>query len=379
MRHGKAALVSATMLVGLASPLAAQTPAGFYVAAGIGANQPQSASVQPRGAAQTALGGNAGEIRFAPLPTGIIALGYGFGNGIRLELEGSLRVNTVDGSSGFASLAPVTRSQGQLWNWGVMGNALVDLDIGTDWIRPYLGLGIGYVQSELREFRVAGTAQRLAVDSSDGNFAYQAIVGAAFPIASLPGLSATAEYRFMGMTGPDYQARVINTATGASQSGRVEVNPYHHAVLVGLRYTMGRQPEAPNMAPILSTPPALQPPPPVAAAPAPLTRSFIIYFDINSASLTARARELVGEAAQAARAGGTARLEVNGHTDRSGTPAANRALSRRRAEAVAAELRRQGIRREDIAITAFGESQPAVPTRDGVREPQNRRVEIIIR
>jgi outer membrane protein OmpA-like peptidoglycan-associated protein len=119
--------------------------------------------------------------------------------------------------------------------------------------------------------------------------------------------------------------------------------------------------------------------PPVAAAPAPVTRSFIVYFDINSASLTARARELVGEAAAAARSGGSARLEVNGHTDRTGTPPANLALSRRRAEAVASELRRQGIRREDISIIAHGESQPAVPTRDGVREPQNRRVEIIIR
>ena len=90
MRHGKAALLSATVLATIASPLAAQTPAGFYVAAGIGANQPQSTSVQTRGGIQTGLGGNGGEVRFAPLPIGIIALGYGFGNGIRLELTAQL-------------------------------------------------------------------------------------------------------------------------------------------------------------------------------------------------------------------------------------------------------------------------------------------------
>jgi outer membrane protein OmpA-like peptidoglycan-associated protein len=57
----------------------------------------------------------------------------------------------------------------------------------------------------------------------------------------------------------------------------------------------------------------------------------------------------------------------------------NQALSRRRAETVAAELVRLGIAREEIVITALGESQPLVPTADDVREPQNRRVEIVVR
>ncbi|GAV36929.1 outer membrane protein precursor [Roseomonas sp. TAS13] len=54
-------------------------------------------------------------------------------------------------------------------------------------------------------------------------------------------------------------------------------------------------------------------------------------------------------------------------------------LSRRRADAVAAELVRQGIQRSEITVEAFGESRPLVPTADGVREPQNRRVEIVLR
>jgi OmpA-OmpF porin, OOP family len=54
-------------------------------------------------------------------------------------------------------------------------------------------------------------------------------------------------------------------------------------------------------------------------------------------------------------------------------------LSRRRADAVAAELVRRGVPKSEIFVTAFGETHPLVPTADGVREPQNRRVEIILK
>ena len=75
----------------------------------------------------------------------------------------------------------------------------------------------------------------------------------------------------------------------------------------------------------------------------------------------------------------TTRIEVGGHTDRSGPSETNRAISLRRAEIVAAELRRQGVRRQDISVRGYGETQPAMQTADRVREQQNRRVEIILR
>ena len=68
-----------------------------------------------------------------------------------------------------------------------------------------------------------------------------------------------------------------------------------------------------------------------------------------------------------------------GHADRSGDAAYNQRLSQRRAEAVAAELVRDGVARGNISVQAFGESRPLVPTADNVREPQNRRVEIVLR
>jgi outer membrane protein OmpA-like peptidoglycan-associated protein len=69
---------------------------------------------------------------------------------------------------------------------------------------------------------------------------------------------------------------------------------------------------------------------------------------------------------------------VNGYTDSSGTPKYNQALSLRRANTVANELVKDGVARGEIDIKGFGETHPLVPTADGVREPQNRRVEIIL-
>ena len=68
-----------------------------------------------------------------------------------------------------------------------------------------------------------------------------------------------------------------------------------------------------------------------------------------------------------------------GHADRSGSAQYNQRLSQRRADVVAAELVRNGVNRSDIGVSAYGESRPLVPTADGVREPQNRRVEIVLR
>ena len=107
-------------------------------------------------------------------------------------------------------------------------------------------------------------------------------------------------------------------------------------------------------------------------------RTYLVFFDFDRADLTDRARQIIGEAATNSRTG-TTRIEVSGHADRSGTPQYNQRLSERRAAAVAAELERRGIARSAMTIQAFGESRPLVPTADGVREPQNRRVEIVLR
>ena len=119
-------------------------------------------------------------------------------------------------------------------------------------------------------------------------------------------------------------------------------------------------------------------PAPVAAAPAP-ARSFLVFFDFARDDLTARAREIIGQAAQASRSQQVTRIEVAGHTDTVGSAQYNQGLSQRRANNVAAELVRLGVPRQSIQTAAYGFTRPLVPTGPNVREPQNRRVEIVLR
>ncbi|HEX3349449.1 MAG TPA: OmpA family protein, partial [Acetobacteraceae bacterium] len=102
-------------------------------------------------------------------------------------------------------------------------------------------------------------------------------------------------------------------------------------------------------------------------------------FDWDRADLTPRARQVIAEAAQNSGKVQHTRIEVNGYTDTSGTPAYNQRLSVRRADAVAAELVRDGVPRNQMDIHGYGETHLLVQTGPGVREPQNRRVEIIYR
>jgi outer membrane protein OmpA-like peptidoglycan-associated protein len=70
-------------------------------------------------------------------------------------------------------------------------------------------------------------------------------------------------------------------------------------------------------------------------------------------------------------------IQVTGYADRSGSPGYNQRLSERRANAVAGALARLGVPRNEMIVSGRGENDNRVPTADGVREPQNRRVEIV--
>lgn len=128
---------------------------------------------------------------------------------------------------------------------------------------------------------------------------------------------------------------------------------------------------------------ALRPaePAPRAAAPAPATspaRAFLVFFDWDSARLTDGARSVVATAARNVGQLGQVTVVTTGHADRSGPDAYNLNLSRQRAEAVKAELVRLGVSAGGISVAARGEAEPLVQTDDGVREPQNRRVQIVL-
>jgi OmpA-OmpF porin, OOP family len=317
----RSALLAATMV---ALPLAAhaQPIDGLYIGAGAGANLMQNEQFKtvPAGLGRS-VSPRAGFV-------GLVSVGYGFGNGLRAEIEGNYRYNNITGG-------------GYEQKYGGMGNVLYDFYGLSPMVVPYIGGGVGYEAEQIS-----------AGNSTKGSFAYQGIAGAAFPIDGAPGLALTAEYRFMGLTGN----RTYNTLQST--------NNYNHSLLLGVRYAFG----APAPAPMVTAPPA-----------APVARSYLVFFDWDKANLTERARGIIRDAAANASKVAYTKIDVQGNADTSGSHVYNQGLSLRRANAVAAELVRDGVPKAAIAITAFGDTHLLVPTGPGVREPQNRRVEIIIR
>jgi iron complex outermembrane receptor protein len=137
-----------------------------------------------------------------------------------------------------------------------------------------------------------------------------------------------------------------------------------------LKYRFGGESE-PEAAPAAYTPP-----PVVAPAPA-VPHSYLVFFDFNKSDLTPQAVTIVDQAAKNAETTKVTQLTVTGHTDTVGSDAYNMRLSRRRAESVAAQLEKDGVPSSEIQIVAKGKRDLLVPTADGVKEPQNRRVQIV--
>lgn len=103
---------------------------------------------------------------------------------------------------------------------------------------------------------------------------------------------------------------------------------------------------------------------------------FMVFFDWGKPELRSDDAATLDKVAELYRANPASRLQIAGHTDRSGSLAANRRAGLKRAEAMRAELEKRGIPRNAISVSSFGEDRPLVPTEDGVREVQNRRVVI---
>jgi OOP family OmpA-OmpF porin len=126
---------------------------------------------------------------------------------------------------------------------------------------------------------------------------------------------------------------------------------------------------------------APQPPPPVATAPPPPPpppeHNFIVFFDWDRANITPEGNEIVQLAATTFKSGAPVAVHVTGYTDTSGSAEYNQKLSERRAQNVATALVQAGVPQGDMTVIGRGENDLRVPTPDGVREPQNRRVEII--
>jgi len=271
--------------------------------------------------------------------------GYAFGNGVRLEAEVPYREN--DARFGlFDSL-------------GIMANALYDFFPTKAWT-PYLGVGIGglRVREDDRIARGIGLGE-----DSDFQFAYQGIAGLKY--AFNPNWSASVDYRYLATTDASLKA----------QFGGSYKAPYAtHNVIFGIAYHFA-PPPPPTQA---AAPPPPVAPAPAAAPPPPAQHNFIVFFEFDRATLTDEGKQVVEAAAEYAKTHGTASIDLSGYTDTVGTASYNVALSKRRADTVTRYLEQLGIPQRAIKEAWYGKEHLRVPTPDGVREPQNRRVEIVM-
>jgi OmpA-OmpF porin, OOP family len=346
---GSLLIASATALPGLAL---AQPVTGVYVGAGAGYNYQSS---QKLTGAPDGLGGSRAFYSGAVAGTG--SVGYGLGNGLRFEVEGIyLRATDKQMKPGY--LAPKFDFSGRTQTYGAFANALFDIDIGLPYLFPYIGAGAGYLWTERDDASFGDEA----IHGTAGSFAYQGIAGLSIPVPPVIGLSLIAEYHYIGTTGSQTFG-----GHGATQGADFKFGPsVNQIATLGLRYEF-----------YTPYPPAPPPAPVVAPAPAP-ARTYLVFFDWDKYYLTPRAKEIIAEAAANSTHVQYTQIEVNGYTDTSGTPTYNQGLSMRRAKSVQAQLIADGVPAAAIAIAGYGETHLLVPTGLGVREPQNRRVEIII-
>jgi len=273
------------------------------------------------------------------------------------------------------------------------------MGFGGQRLVPFIGAGIGVAEvqnkvfGQLSNIPTCGTPggvacyQNLVIDDIERALAYQGILGLAWELS--PNLTVDLTGRWLRTR--DIEFGSVSIRDGAQVGSTVTPlgffeGAYEDAsVSLGLRYTFAAPPpppppvvEAPPPppppAPVIETPPP--PPPPVVERP--VQREFIVYFPFDQSVLTPEAQTVVQEAASYAQQGNATQVQVVGHADTSGSAAYNVRLSERRARAVADAMVGLGVNPGVITADWRGETQPAVQTGDGVREPLNRRATINI-
>lgn len=297
------------------------------------------------------------------------AVGYQFLNDMRAELELAYRSSDVD------ALSTTGNGSGEIGIGSAMGNVLYNFGGESDFT-PYLGLGIGLALVDVDGLQPVGGS---VLDDSDSVFAYQGIAGLGYRLGGRTQLFA--DYRYFATADSS-----LSTRTNLSVDGDYA----DHTFLFGLRFSFAEPKQAPKstaeVEPVKQTAIAAAPAAPVSAAakvtPVPppavveIPRTYLVFFDWDKADLKPDALVIVREVAANTDRIPVTRIQATGHADRSGPDQYNLELSRRRADAVRAELIRLGVSPAEIEILWKGEREPLVMTADGVREPQNRRVVI---
>ncbi len=115
------------------------------------------------------------------------------------------------------------------------------------------------------------------------------------------------------------------------------------------------------------------------AAQPPESMSFVLYFEQGTTVILEESKNTLSELLTEVAKRQAVEVQVTGHTDTVGSEADNDLLSAQRAEAVKEMLIQQGLQGKFVRAVGRGERELLIPTPDGVREPRNRRVEVIVR
>jgi outer membrane protein OmpA-like peptidoglycan-associated protein len=309
---------------------------------------------------------------------GDVVIGYDFG-AFRLEAEGGYKRAGYEGLTvvnsailpGGLTVPSGTRVQNErdLEIWSGMVNALVEFG-KDDGFQIFGGGGVGIANMNLP---VVVNGVGTVIDDNATDFAWQLLAGARVALSDNVDLGV--KYRYFVANNFDMQA-----ANGRD----IRADYSAHSVLASLTYNFGGRAQPMPVAAPPPPPPVMAPPPPpprpVAPPPPPRpacnTGPYIVFFDFDRSDITAEASSILNNAVTAYANCGMARVMLAGHTDTAGSAQYNMALAGRRNEAVRSYMTGRGVPSGQIGGEAFGESQPRVPTADGVREAQNRRVEV---
>jgi opacity protein-like surface antigen len=307
-------------------------------------------------------------------------IGYDFG-AFRAEAEvGYRQANLTSYSSSLTT--PVTRLNGTtggiaapgIYNYAggqssalsFMVNGLIDFG-DDDGLQGFVGGGVGVARVDA-QYGLNTLANFL--DDSDSVFAWQVLAGLRAPLTH--NVDVTLKYRFFNAD----NVRLVDIS-GRNFDGRFR----SHSIMGGITFNFGGPaPEPvvvptpePTPTPVWTPTPTPEPvKPTVVCTPGP----YIVFFDWDKSDITPEAAGILDNAISNYQNCGNASVMLAGHADRSGAASYNVGLSQRRADAVKAYMSSRGIPGGVISTEAFGESQPRVATADGVRELQNRRVEV---
>ena len=305
-------------------------------------------------------------------------MGYDFGM-FRTEFEVGYKSNKIDyfqvngatspltladGTAGVPALGNFNNATGRQNILSFMANGLVDFGGKGRDFGGFLGGGVGVARVKQQNYGFGPGGGSPFLDDSDTHFAWQLLAGVYKPLSDHVDL--TLKYRYFNVD----NVKTV-TFSGSEASTRVRT----HSLLIGLTYNFFTPAPPPPPAPVAAPapPPAPLPPcPPAAVTPGP----FLVFFDWDRSVITPEAAAILDRAAEQYAATGQTSVTLAGHADKSGKPDYNVALSQRRADAVKAYMTGKGVAAGVISTEAFGETRPLVDTADGVREPQNRRVEI---